>query len=919
MNFIGPRASFEENPLKKRENALWDEFARTGAMPAVPILDDVPKVQRAHAILAGEYNQLQKVLDAEALSRMGALSETESDVQIEAAAWVLKIINSPKRGYANKDVMAKSFLAFKVSSSNKRMTLVCGLDRGIAMLRDAREDQKLGLAEKFLGRLLTLAEADVRNSRLEEFIRLSISVGWTFAKADKYDLLARVLKLLPADDYYAAEYFTKNINALHDKMRFAAEKPLRDWMARAKDVVAAVAAADVVLPILSGLEPLVGVGGWYDGPVRMQKGGEYESRQIALLRVCQLAKKCKNGLPLAWAQLILRIFKKDGLQELSGLFFERRDKTQQPDEKLPPRAKPYWPALSEEIAKLIVNACKTCYGRRSVVDAVQQPDLGWAISFLDDVYSRYTDDEWSDFRIGKLLVWARQMDLARERLLPVIRRKQSEYWAWDLLGDLFPQQRRACVAKALLCEAEEIYTKGLKAEAAQIGLCLDDKDMLVRESESSQDLLLSGIDPVNGILLERFKTSEGKTRLAFSDGTGRDMAPLSPKAARLSKDTVEGAPVFLYLAPDDEKQIVAVKLRPDGAPWDVLPAEPAVFIESFADKNGKRISALAIKGIRFLSFHEVKGCVPGTPMRVRFSDRIREGKDPECIWVEKDASPERKRWDVMRDIHAVFVESYSNDKGSVNVFVREGVQYKSFGDDFHLEAGSPVDIAVLGNPDEWRIYRPGLRSSSRRPRTFLEPKPDTKCYAITPSTAPDRFKWDAMYRAVVIYCGKSRSGTSMTLSSGVMKFNAPQDKFGLLKTAALGDAFEIRYKVRVKGGEKIYDVVACLPSAEKPDLTMSFSGTIRMAAGTPPVGYVDLYDDDDEDGYYEDDDGNYYERERHSYGSVFVSAEFVAGLRLMGGEELTGTAVRLPSKIHTSKRGRKYENKRFQAILVQLA
>ena len=76
---------------------------------------------------------------------------------------------------------------------------------------------------------------------------------------------------------------------------------------------------------------------------------------------------------------------------------------------------------------------------------------------------------------------------------------------------------------------------------------------------------------------------------------------------------------------------------------------------------------------------------------------------------------------------------------------------------------------------------------------------------------------------------------------------------------------------------------------------------------------------EEDDDYYVDDDGNYSERERHSYGSVFISADFVANLRLMGGEELTGTAVRLPSKIHTSKRGRKYENKRFQAILVQLA
>lgn len=919
MAFGYSRSSFAENPLKKREDSLWNEFANTGKMPAVPVLNDDDSVRRAHTILDGAYNQLQKVLDGEALAKMGALSDPEADVQIEAAGWVLKMINSAKRAYVNKDAMTKSFLTFKAASANKRMTLVCGLDKGSVMLKEAAEPEKLVLAEKFLARLLSLAEADARNPQLEEFIRLSISVGWTFAKADKYDALSQVLKLLPVDTYNLEEHFRKNIDALRDKMRFVEEQPLRAWMTRAKDAVAPNATADVVQPLLDELLPLVGIGGWHNGPVRMRDGGMFESRQVAFLRLCQLAKKFKNGQPLACAQTILQIFKRDGLQNLSCVFFERRDKEVKIGEKLPPRAKPYWPALSEEMAKLIVSSCKVCYGRRTPGVGSPNPDLEWAISFLEEVYSRYDDDEWSDFRIGKLLIWSKELDRAKERLLPVIRKKQSEFWAWDLLGDLFPGQRKACVAKALLCEADEIYVKGLKHEAGLLGLNVEDHEALVRASEPTWDLLLSGITPVSGILLERFKTPEGKTRLVFSDGTGRDSVPLSPKAARLPKDATVGFPVIMYRSPDDEKQIVAVKLRPDGHPWDVLPVEPAVFLDSFIDKNGKRISSLAIRGIRFLSFHEVTGCVPGTPVKVRFSDRIREGKDPECVWAEKDVSPDRSRWDVMDVIHAVFVEAYSNDKGRVNVFVREGSQYKLYGEDCHLVAGAPVDIFVLGKPDKERIYQPGMWSMSRRPGTFLAPKPDTKCYDVMPSSSPDRFKWDAMYRAVVVYCGKSKSGTSMTLSSGKAKFNAPQEKFEVLKDAALGDAFEIRYKVRVKDNEKIRDIVACVPSSENPELISEFSGTIRMATGIPPAGYVDLYDDDGEDDFYEDDDGTYCERERHSYGSVFISSEFIQGLHLLGGEVLTGTAVRLPSKIHTSKRGNMYENKRYQAISVQLA
>ena len=71
-----------ENLLKKREDELWEQFASTGEMPPVPTLSDSASIQRAHDILGGEYNQLQKVLNGEALARMGILSPEEAMVQL---------------------------------------------------------------------------------------------------------------------------------------------------------------------------------------------------------------------------------------------------------------------------------------------------------------------------------------------------------------------------------------------------------------------------------------------------------------------------------------------------------------------------------------------------------------------------------------------------------------------------------------------------------------------------------------------------------------------------------------------------------------------------------------------------------------------------------------------------------------------
>ena len=817
----------------------------------------------------------------------------------------------------NKAQMQISFINFKAESQNKRISLVSGLDKGFNMLKaESNDTKKVVLAGKFLSRLVTLASEDEKIRQLDEFVRLSISIGWTFAKAEKFDLLSKVVSLLPEIYYSMSDYFRKNIEGLRDKMRYVAEQPLREWGNNAKSAIEQnVPPETCVQSLLGKLLALVGIGGWHDGPVRTKDGNEFESRHLAIMRTCQLVKKFKNGIPQPCAKLFLEIFQRDGLENLSPRFYERKNKVVKDGEHLPARSKPYWPSLAEEMVKLIVSSCKSCYGKKAPSgDGEAHPDLNWAIDFADAVYERFSDDEWADFRIGKLLIWSGDLERAKERLLPVIRKKQSEYWAWDLLGDIFPKERRACVARALLCDADEIYTKGIKLEAQQLGLDITDRTRLSNEADETLDLLLSGIKPVNGILLEKFKTAEGKDRMVFSDGTGMDSMPLSPKAARLAKTTAEGTPVILFREPNDERQIVAVKERKSGNMWDVLTVEKAVFIEVFKDKKEKAISALAIKGIRFLFFHELRGLTPGTPLAVRFSDRIRKDKDPECVWVEKDITPERTPWDVMKAIPAVFVESFTNDKGEVKVFAREGTQYRYYGEMENMIAGTPVDIMVMDDVDPERIYHASPYNSIRKVGTFMPQKVDGKCYSVVKSSNPDRFPWDTLYKTIAVYCGKSKSGTSLTFSSGKLKINVPKDKFEAFATAKMGDAFEIRYKVREKNGEKIYDALDCRTSTERPNLTMSFSGSIRFAAGAPVAGYVDLYDDDN-DAYYDGYDDEYVQ-ERHSYGSVFIASDFIATLKIKNGDKISGTAVRLPSKIHVSRSGKRYTNERYQAITV---
>lgn len=61
---------------------------------------------------------------------------------------------------------------------------------------------------------------------------------------------------------------------------------------------------------------------------------------------------------------------------------------------------------------------------------------------------------------------------ARARLLPFVRSKHTEFWAWDLLADAFPPEEtamiEACLCKALSCKADPKYLVKVTARLGRI-------------------------------------------------------------------------------------------------------------------------------------------------------------------------------------------------------------------------------------------------------------------------------------------------------------------------------------------------------------------------------------------------------------------------------------------------------------------
>ena len=104
---------------KIREDAYWQSFAETGIFPALPnVILSEKGADYFLLILKGQYNQLTKVLFAEALGRTSGFSDEISSAQIEAAKWIRPMIFSKKRMYERRKEMAASFAEFMSRSQN---------------------------------------------------------------------------------------------------------------------------------------------------------------------------------------------------------------------------------------------------------------------------------------------------------------------------------------------------------------------------------------------------------------------------------------------------------------------------------------------------------------------------------------------------------------------------------------------------------------------------------------------------------------------------------------------------------------------------------------------------------------------------------------------------------------------------------
>ncbi|TXR47499.1 DUF7017 domain-containing protein [Phyllobacterium endophyticum] len=107
---------------------------------------------------------------------------------------------------------------------------------------------------------------------------------------------------------------------------------------------------------------------------------------------------------------------------------------------------------------------------RDAVSSGRSDELRYILPFVETMMERFPDNNWLKLNRVKLLRALDRTDEARRLATEFARSKASEYWVWDLLGDLAAEEslRLSCYAKALACSQDDNFVSGVRIKLADL-------------------------------------------------------------------------------------------------------------------------------------------------------------------------------------------------------------------------------------------------------------------------------------------------------------------------------------------------------------------------------------------------------------------------------------------------------------------
>ncbi len=274
-----------------------------------------------------------------------------------------------------------------------------------------------------------------------------------------------------------------------------------------------------------------------------------------------------------------------------------------------------FPSLMEQLISALYKWAKTHRGVMS--------EYAWFIPLFRSGVERFPDQLYFAYYIGNLHVWMGQREKARQYLLPFLRRKKADFWAWHGFAEALDpdshEQRLACLCRAMLCAVEddaflvkirrELIDEFLHAELhAPAHFELDaightcqlkgwkvkndiellmlhpwyresepasDNDELYRHhAQRANDIMAEGLPWIDANVVHVADTDPSKPAISVI-GWNEDgkyvSVPLKHKTHQVLTTIPKGAAIrFRAFVEQGRTVVVVVETRP-GEPWDALP------------------------------------------------------------------------------------------------------------------------------------------------------------------------------------------------------------------------------------------------------------------------------------------------------------------------------------------------------------
>lgn len=121
-----------------------------------------------------------------------------------------------------------------------------------------------------------------------------------------------------------------------------------------------------------------------------------------------------------------------------------------------------YPSLVEQVIQTAAS---------EAADSDRADDRHFILPHVQAALKRFPENIWLKLNLTKLLRGLGRIDEARILAIEFAREKASEYWAWELIGDLVPNDidlRRSCYAKALNCSQDDDFVGKVRLKFAAL-------------------------------------------------------------------------------------------------------------------------------------------------------------------------------------------------------------------------------------------------------------------------------------------------------------------------------------------------------------------------------------------------------------------------------------------------------------------